>query len=1101
MLTRHANKANHPFLSRKNMKMRKTALTLCFIAPVFSQRAPAAETATIPETRKISLQQGFLSPPDSCKPWVSMWWFDTITPADITQHLEELKAQGVGGATVIDLARMPQARFLSEEWRRLFRHTVSEASRLGLKLGSNVTAGWPSGGPWITPENSSWMVVSSETILKGGQSFNGKLAEPTGKAKLYEDVAVQAFPIADNPSPTPVISVSSSPEQAMNLLDGSYNTSWTAGLQGQQWILVDFGKPHLVDYAWIDTTGKLVIEGSDDGANFQTVANINAPLYSTAYQAVPATTYRWYRVQVPIKAVVHDVVLGTQAEVTQAASLAAKRALNSPMGIVTSKQTEQMQFVWQDLAPLPENRPLKSKAMVDLAGKISPDGTLQWEVPPGTWKVVRVGRTLTGMNTMPDYLSAAATKQNFDKALKLLIDDGGETLQYFREDNVEIRVMIGWTPLMIEEFRKRRGYDPMPYLAALAGEIVDSVEITDRFLADVRRTIADCIADYHYGGTTRLSNAFGVQFKSEAGGPNHPRLQFIDGLMSLGRVDIPEAEFWESSHWKENQFVPVGGTAAFDLAWEETSQNVNAKQAASAAHLYGKELTAAESFTSLGPRSHWGQAPADLLLYANVAFCEGINSMTIHGSATSGPQDGKPGKAFAAGIHFNHNVTWWKQSHAFLSYLSRCQYMLRQGRFVADVLYYNGDEIPNVVPPKTIDPSRGFGYDYDVCNTEILLTRLSVKDGRIVLPDGMSYRVLVLPERAVLPLTVANKIEELVRAGATVIGPRPQRTPGLTGYPQSESALKNIALKMWGPKTGATTASSERPYGKGRVVNGLPIRTVLQKVGVTPDFALQAADKNALVDFIHRRDGETDIYFVTNRRATPLNGGFTFRVSGKQPELWNPVTGETKDAAAFTQKGGRTTLPLELASYGSMFVLFKRPIASTMGGIAARNNPILSPYQILNDGWLVQFDPNWGGPQQPVSFAKLEDWTKRPEEGIKYYSGTATYKTKFDLPSATTGSASKMVLDLGEVKNLAEVRLNGKNLGVVWCAPWQVDISGAMKVGQNYLEIDIVNLWPNRIFGDSKRPPEKRLTQTNIAFGGKLLPSGLLGPVRLMRAE
>ncbi len=424
--------------------------------------------------------------------------------------------------------------------------------------------------------------------------------------------------------------------------------------------------------------------------------------------------------------------LGTRAEVQRAAQLAAKRALTHPMGVTTTHQADQVRFVREELAALPTDRPLRTGGMVDLTGRISPDGTLDWEAPPGMWKIVRIGRTTTGIGCsgglLTDYLSPAATEQNFDKALKPLIDDAGplagKTFRYFHEDNVEIEGIYCWTPKLMDEFRKRRGYDPRPYLAAMAGEIVDNLETTDRFLTDVRRTIADCVADWHYARWAELAHANGMKVRAEAGGQHHPRLLCNDGLMNQGRMDVPVAEFWESEHWKENQWAPANHHTITTPGWDEAAQNVNAKQTASAAHLYGKNIVASESFTSLGRRAAWGVAPADLRLYANIAFCEGINALTIHGSATSGPEDGKPGKVFAAGTHFNHNVTWWNQSGPFLRYLARCQLMLQQGLFVADVLYYNGDEAPNFVPPKNIDPSRGFGYDYDVCNTEILLTRL-----------------------------------------------------------------------------------------------------------------------------------------------------------------------------------------------------------------------------------------------------------------------------------------------------------------------------------------------------------------------------------------
>ena len=1070
-----------------------------------SGRAKAVESVTIPSADE--LEKNFTVPPDDAKPWVFMWWYGKITPADITLHLEALNAKGVGGVLLFDHGAMPGVPFISDAWRELFRHTVREADRLGLKMGVNVCAHWPSGGRWITPENSSWMVVSSETILKGPQNFSGKIAEPNGKGKLYADESVQAFPVSEEPSnQRPLITVSANPSAIPNLVDGNYNTVWKSGTTGEQWILVDFGTPHVVDWAWIDLWDTVKLEASEDGHTFKPVAELTGPRRNLVYQAIPSTTARWFRIVVPNNSVIRDFALGTKFEVEQTALLAAKRALTNPLGVTTTHQGDQVAFVRNDLKSLPNNQPLKTEAMIDLTAKCSPDGTLNWTVPPGTWKIIRIGRTTTGIRCgdglLTDYLGQAATEQNYDNALKLLVKDVGplvgKTFEYFHEDNVEIGGTYSWTPKLTEEFRQRRGYDPTPYLSAMAGDIVGSAGITDRFLTDVRRTIADCVADWHYRHWAELAHADGMKVRAEAGGQHHPRLLCNDGLMNQGRMDVPVAEFWTGATWKENQWVPTNHHAPQSTEWEEAAQDVNAKQTASAAHLYGKPIVASESFTDF-KMALWGSAPADLLRYANVAFCEGINAMTIHGSATSGLADGKPGKAFSAGTQFNQNLTWWDQSGAFLTYLARCQYLLQRGLFVADVLYYNGDEAPNFVPPKNIDPSRGFGYDYDVCNSEILLTRLSVKDGRIVLPDGMSYRVLVLPDRPVMPLAVAEKIKELVQAGVTVIGPKPQRTPGLTDYPQSEQELKIIADQVWG-----TDAATEHTFGQGHVVSGSSIREVLTKNGVMPDFAYKSETTNALVDFIHRRDGDTEIYFVINRRNTNLCADFSFRVSSKQPELWNPVTGERREATAFKHSNGQITLPLELAAYGSLFVIFKKPVATD--GKADRNFALCQPLQTLNGDWQVQFDPKWGGPEHLVTFAGLPDWTTRPEDGIKYYSGTATYRKTFNLDAANLNPGHKLYLNLGEVKNVATVRLNGKNLGVVWCAPWWIEISETAMTGENHLEIDVVNLWPNRLKGDENSPEEKRLTKVWISGGdhkGKfeLLPSGLLGPVQILSAQ
>ncbi len=469
-------------------------ISILFVLSVSLVNNPAQDIS-FRKVLKDGLADGFKNPPDSAKPWVFMWWYGKITPADITQHMEELKSKGVGGVLLFDHAGMPGVPYAGDAWRVLFRHTVREADRLGLKMGANICAGWPSGGPWVTPENSSWMVVSSDTIIGGPQNFKGRLAEPTGKGSIYKDIAVQAFPFTvEKDDLFPVITASSNQQELRNLLDGNYNTVWNAGENGRQWIQEDFGAPHTVDWAWIAITGKVDIEASDDGIAYRHITTLEGPWpqWNPVYEAVPATTARWFRIGVPAKAGIRDFALGTHLEVERFASLAAKRALTNPLGMMTTRQADQTRFIQEDLKSLPGDHVLQNSEMIDLTASLSDSGILTWNMPPGNWKVVRIGQTTTGMSNgggglLTDYLNPVASEQNFENAMKPLISDAGslagKTFQYFHEDNVEIGGVYSWTPRLLEEFQKRRGYDPSPYLAALAGEIVGNAGITDRFLS------------------------------------------------------------------------------------------------------------------------------------------------------------------------------------------------------------------------------------------------------------------------------------------------------------------------------------------------------------------------------------------------------------------------------------------------------------------------------------------------------------------------------------------------------------------------------------------------------------------------------------------
>ena len=1098
----------------------RTVLLLAPLAWLPATGEPLAQLATcnrrVPEGSPLA--EAFNHPPEAAKPWTYMWRTPAETFADYTRHIKQLKDKGFGG--FILYAGSPPG--FAKEPR--FAHVLKETERCGLEMGANITAAWPSGGNWISSENLPWATVSNTLDVRGGSAFKGRLPQPVlpegledvlknrakSPGKLKNDavvtVAVLAYPLPDRPaSATPKVMASTNPDGIPALLDGSWNTAWRPTAppdiqnvpgqpekrwpEGWNWLLVDFGAAREVEAIWWDAGTSANLESSDDKVNFKRVLQ----LANGAYCEFPAQRARWFRVVLtgphtkPEKWAVRELAIGTKAEVRRRMQLASKRAFNMFMqGKPRSLQQDELALALNPLTPLPADQPLASKGMIDLTGKLSPDGTLQWDVPPGRWRIVWLCRSVATAQEvimgLPDYLNPDATREDFKKGFGTMGaaagDKAGKIFRYYYEDNVEIHSMPNWTPAMLDEFQKRRGYDPRPYLASMAGEIVDSLEITDRFLNDVRRTIADCVRDHRYQLWTGLAHAQGVQTRSEAGGQYQPRVLSHDGMANLARVDEMVGEFWVSDTWKE--YWRSGNMT--DTERMETAQNYNVKQVASTSHLYGKPIVDMEAFTSF---NYWGTAPQDLLLPANVAFCEGVNHLCFHGSDTTSASEGSPGSCYV-GTHFNDKNTWWPQVGPFVQYIQRCSAMLQRGRFVGDVLYYIGDEAPAMVVSKHVRDTLGFGYDYDECNSEALLTRLSVKNGRIVTPDGVSYRLLVLPERPFLTLAVANKIKELVMAGATVIGPKPVRTPGLTGYPQCDAQLKAIADELWDQR---------------KIISGQTEKEVLARMGVPEDFFFVSAQEDALLDFTHRKDGEADIYFVINRRNRPELVNGTFRVTDKLPDLWNAVTGQWQDAPAYEIISGRTTVPLELPAYGSTFVVFQRDAVMFKKAWA----PFRDPHQVqkISGPWQVRFDPKWGGPKEAVIFDQLTDWTTNREEGIKYYSGTATYRTTFqaqdDHPQA------KLFLDLGVVNQLAVVRLNGKNLGVVWCAPWRVEVTGVLKRGANELEIDVVNAWFNRLVLDLSRPVEKRVIDVGargaywgIPVGkGPLKPAGLLGPVTI----
>jgi hypothetical protein len=753
----------------------------------------------------------------------------------------------------------------------------------------------------------------------------------------------------------------------------------------------------------------------------------------------------------------------------------------------------------------PGDRAVAPDQVVDLTSRLTPDGHLEWDVPAGRWTIVRTGHRMTGSRLMipppgadglsVGWLSPEGVELQFEHLGRQLLADAtaaGTKLKYFCDDSFEDG-FPNWTERIVERFRHYRGYDPVPWLPVLAGYLVGSAELADRFLHDYRKTVADCMADGHYGRFAELCHEQGLLVQNEAAGPSRSGTMCMDGLKNLGRSDLPMGEFWLGL--RHDQPGGLDPKLSYGVSRLEDGQNKVTKMTASAAHIYGRRTASAESFTS---NRHWLDSPATLKPAADRAFCEGINRLVIHTSTLTRPEDGKPGHAYYAGTHFNPNVTWWNQSGPFLDYLARCQHLLQTGRFVADVLYYNGDWAPNLVPPKHVPPDLGPGFDYDVCNAEVLLTRLGVRDGRLVLPDGMNYRLLVLPDTTRMPVEVARKLRDLVQAGATVIGPKPRQAPGLKDYPQCDREVQAIADEMWGAGDGRAAAAAA--FGRGRVFANRTAREVLTADGVAPDFRHEAGAGS--LDWIHRESGGTDLYFVVNREHRAVRLACTFRAVGRRPELWDPVTGRARALPEFSTGPDGTTAALAFAPHQSWFVIFRETGRETVS-LPTKAGPNFSeptPEQEMAGPWTVRFDPAWGGPSEVV-FPQLMDWTASPDDGVRHYSGTATYRKQFNL-SQLPAAGHRLWLDLGTVLNVASVRLNGVDLGVIWTAPWRVDVSAVIRVGENQLEIDVTNLWPNRLLGDQGLPPEKRLTRTNIALPpeARLLPSGLLGPVGLLRS-
>jgi len=743
---------------------------------------------------------------------------------------------------------------------------------------------------------------------------------------------------------------------------------------------------------------------------------------------------------------------------------------------------------------------VKKEDILNLTSRMDAEGRLDWQAPEGQWSILRIGYTCTDSHvstssgdwqgSVLDYMSKEAFDFYWNDVVEPIFEAAGDhvgtTLKYMETDSWECGGM-NWTDNFAEEFMQYRGYDLMNYLPVVAGYVIEDIETSNAFLADFRKTLGDLVAFNHYAVFQDYAHKYNMGIQPESAGPHAGPM---DGIKNYGFNDIVMSEFWSPSPHRpnpENRFF--------------------LKQASSAAHIYGKKIVGAESFTTIGP--HWND---ELWHDQKSAFdheiCAGLNRMYFHTFTCSPPEMGLPGQEYFTGTHVNPQVTWWEQSGAFIDYMHRTQSVVQEGKFVADVLYYYGDHVPNVFPYKHSDPAGVMpDFDYDVTDETIFL-QLKVEDGKITVPGGVKYRILVLPDHKVLSLAVLKKTEELLQQGATVLGDKPIGMVSLVGGAEAQQQFQELADKIWGE---TPSGKDEKPYGNGTVAWGMTARDYILSKGIPADFDILENDSKTDFDYIHYTIGESDVYFVTNQTTERQKVNARFRVAGKQPELWDALTGEIREAKAFSQQDGLTTVPLTLEPYGAVMVVFNNSISANVQGPAQRNYPDFETLEEITGEWTVSFDPVWGGPGS-VTFPELTDWTQHPDDGIKYYSGPAVY-TKTVQIGFEPQKNKQYFLILGSVKDvgIAEVKINEKNKGVVWTSPFRVEITEELQKGENKLEIKVVNSWYNRVGGDQMFPDKKQFTSTNIDlkhdFRGRpideirLEPSGLLGPVTIQEAK
>jgi hypothetical protein len=898
------------------------------------------------------LERGFLHPPDSARPWIFWFWLNgNITSNGITADLEAMKRVGIGGVVIMDVDQgTPKGpvTFLSPQWFDLFRYTCAEAQRLGMQVSMNNDAGWSgSGGPWITPELSMQKVVWSETTVEGPRHFEGMLPQPpsyvitsnyapSGPIFLgsgtqateasspntnayYRDLSVFAFPtpLGDarkmtDSSPKITASVMDTNFDSAKLLDGNPKTAIILPRpEGgkPQFLQIEFPQAYKARTLTLAMRGLGPHEGchgaiqiSDDGKSFKTIHEIDPALAPISVN-LGSVESRFYRVlftsadQVIERLEVAEVDLSAKYRIDDIEEKALF-VCNKDYPERTNKPV------------LPEGFSIARDRLVNLTAHVQRDGRVEWEVPAGNWTILRFGYTSTGKNNHParaggfglecDKLSKEAADVMFDGLMARLVKEvgprSGKALTGTHIDSWEVGSQ-NWTPKFREEFQRRRSYDPIPYLPVMTGRVVENLEISERFLWDLRQTISELLAENYAGELRKQANKKGLKITIEAydGNPSQD-------LTYASQADIPTAEYWT--------YPPY----ALSYACVEM---------ASAAHVYGKPIVACEAFTATDSEK-WLGHPFGIKAFGDWAFCHGINRYILHRYAMqpwTNPNRA-PGMGMGPwGQHLERGETWWEQSKAWLDYITRCQYLLQQGLFVADICYLTPENSPQQwqTPGRTKERP---GYNFDCCPPEAVLTRMSVKKGRLVLPDGMSYRVMVLPDVETMTPQLLSKMAELVRAGATVIGKRPTKSPSLSGFPNCDEEVQRIAAELWGDCDGETV--KERQFGKGKIICGKTPQEVLSGMGLPMDFAGQPTTYTNSLRFIHKVLGDTDVYFVANRFSQPEDAVCAFRITGKRPELWHANTGIIERLAVYEDSGGTVRMPIRLDPFGSVFVVFKK---------------------------------------------------------------------------------------------------------------------------------------------------------------------------------
>ena len=1010
-----------------------------------------------------TMERKFRDIPES-QPLAVYWYWvaGNMSKEGVVKDLEAMKAVGINRVQIGMIGEgqgAPQGpvRMFTDEWWEILHTMFKRAGELDIEVGLFNCPGWSqSGGPWVKPSQAMRYLGYAKDTLSGPVKYSAKLPEVGEDA---QEVKVLAYPLMES-SVAFKASGNVAKQKEITLKADKKGTvrsvtvipAGNAGATGAELFVRENG--HL------RSVGKFSVDRSNPAINVGFVP------FAPVIISIPETEGDEFVLKVGKEGIVGDVVLSDVPAVERYAEKSLAKMWQTPHPMWDA-------YIWRDQ---PENcacLSVQPDAVQDLSSLVAADGTLTWDVPKGKWVVMRTAMLPTGSKDAPapkegegletDKMSKKHIRAHFDNYLGVILDKipaaDRKTFKVVVEDSYETGGQ-NWTDDLIDDFKKAYGYDPVPYIPVLSGVVIGSQDISDRFLWDLRRLVADEVSYNYVGGLREISHEHGLTTWLE----NYGHWGFPGEFLQYGgQSDEIAGEFWS--------FGDLG--------------DIENRVASSCGHIYGKQRVWAESFTCGGP--DFTQYPGQMKQRGDRFFTEGINASLMH-LYIQQPDDRVPGINAWFGNEFNRNNTWFSHMDVFGQYLKRCNYMLQQGRYVADVAYFLGEDAPKMTG--TRDPEIPEGYSYDYVNAEVLMDA-TVKDGKLHLKSGMEYAVLVLPKIKTMRPELLEKIERLVADGMTLLGPAPEKSPSLQGYPAADRKVRETAARMW--QTSDQPFAASVRYGKGRIYRAASLEQIFADKGIVADFTTE--DPALPLQFIHLTHADGDVYFVSNQSDKAIAFDGIFRNQGKAPELWNPLTSEVRFLPEYKTLSKTTKVPMALEPFESAFIVFRKGAQAVDGA----NYPAKQVLAEIDTPWTVAFQAQRGGPEAPVVFQKLSDWTTSTDPKIKYFSGTATYTAAFKVKKLPQ---TPVYIDLGKVMVMAKVKVNGQYVGGVWTAPYRLNITDAVKKGVNTVEVEVVNCWRNRLIGEKEAIPEADRftfqTSTYLNKDSELQSAGLLGPVQIL---